>query len=258
MNVIEDTILINLNSQNATSMNGTYLSNVIFNTSHLLTDTIHTIYSEISLISAQIPASFYEINYSNNTLNYKVLGIDYTIIITVGNYTGTSLITELKTKFLLNSHTFNISINRSNGILSFSLANDFQFLDTSTCKKVLGFNDTITSSSQILILPYPLNLIGIKNLIIKSTVLNINNLDNVLGVISVNVPPFDMINYTNNTNIKTILKNRVIDNIDIEIYDDRGNLINFNNTDWSLTFSLTVHKVYFHNPTSLLEVLQNN
>ncbi len=71
--IIEDGFLINLNSASATSLNGTYNSNVVFNTNGILKDDPNICYSTISLLNAQIPVSFYAVNYANNVLYYNII-----------------------------------------------------------------------------------------------------------------------------------------------------------------------------------------
>ena len=86
MITIEDSVIINLNSNNASSLNGTFLSNLVWTTNGVLKDESNIMYCTISVANAQIPVSFYSVNYTNNVLNYTIASADYSITITVGNY----------------------------------------------------------------------------------------------------------------------------------------------------------------------------
>ena len=68
--VYQENILITLNSTNGTLRNGTRKSFVDFNFTGLLKDEKDILRSYISILNAQIPVSFYTINYYNNVLDY--------------------------------------------------------------------------------------------------------------------------------------------------------------------------------------------
>jgi hypothetical protein len=109
--ILEDSVLINLNSQNGLLLNSTYLSNVLFSVNAILKQDDSLLYSKISLLSAQIPVSWTTINLTNNTLNYTISSVNFSITISTGNYSGYTLITELQSLFLANGHNFSININ---------------------------------------------------------------------------------------------------------------------------------------------------
>jgi hypothetical protein len=262
--IIEDGFLINLNSANATSLNSTYNSNVVFNTNGILKDDPNICYSTISLLNAQIPVSFYAVNYANNVLYYTISSITYQITIPVGNYNSNTLITQLETVFLGNSHTFTITLNNQTGILTFvNSTSDFTFLSSTsgtTCYNVLGTgNSTLSSSSMTLTMPYPMNVLGQTKLKIYSKALPTKNYDygngNVLATIPVNVPSYSLITWENSSNHTNILNTRMINQIDISIYDQDNNLINFNNLNWNLTIRLSVFRNITFSSNSLDDVI---
>ncbi len=161
--ILDDSILVNLNSENGLLLNGTYLSNILFSVNGILKQDDNLIYSKISLLSAQIPVSWTTINLTNNILNYTISSVDFSITISTGNYSGYTLITELQTLFLANGHNFSINININTGILTFTIViNEFTFLSSSTCLEILGFSSNLTSSSLTLTMPFPSNTLGIK------------------------------------------------------------------------------------------------
>ena len=62
--------IITLNSAYGSKQNGTLSSFVLFNFNGLLKEETHILRSYISVVSAQIPVSFYTINATNNALTY--------------------------------------------------------------------------------------------------------------------------------------------------------------------------------------------
>ena len=61
-----DSRRIILNSAHGISLNGSYKSNLFFTFNGLLTQEDNIEQVQISLVNAQIPVSFYTINYTNN------------------------------------------------------------------------------------------------------------------------------------------------------------------------------------------------
>lgn len=244
--------IITLNSNEVSNKyNDTYLSNVDFAFPSLLKPDDDILFSEILLVKAEIPVSFYTINSTNNILNY-FLTTNKTITITLGNYNANSFITELNTQFLANSDTFTITIKSSNGLLTFSNSTAFSFISTgSTVLSTLGFlNQNYSSVSNALTAPFPLNLLGIKRISIKSNQLLANNftstnkgLDSVLGVIQVNQPSFGLIVYETQQQDGHLLRNKSLSKIDIQLLDENNNFINFNNIGWTITLMLCINRI---------------
>ena len=111
MNSYTETKLVNLSSESASQFfNTTYLSNVSFDTPGLVIKNSLITRLELSVLHAEIPVSFYTINYSNSWFKYK-LDVDpiINVQLPVGNYNANSLITALLT--LINDTNFTIIIN---------------------------------------------------------------------------------------------------------------------------------------------------
>jgi len=86
--------LITLSSKYGIQQNGTYKSHLLFNFKNLLSDEQHMLKSEVIVLNAQIPVSFYVINDYNNVLKISGTGIlTTTITIETGNYNANTLIT---------------------------------------------------------------------------------------------------------------------------------------------------------------------
>ena len=269
VNEIESRI-ININSSNASiKNNSTFNSDVVFKFPGLVKanqDYIKKV--QFQLLDACIPVSFYNVNYTNNVLIYQISSINYTITAQVGNYNFNSLAVELTSKFLLNGHTFTLSLNKLNGVIKFlSIVNFILISSGSTMFNILGLiNSDHISSSFIVNCDYPLNLLGITKIKISSINLNSYNLDsanngnsNLMACIPVDQPSFGLIIYENKSFNKFTLRGDVVDEIDIQLTDHNDNLINFNNIDFQLTIlmELTIEKPLNNSNTQLNDILNN-
>ena len=241
-----DNRLISVNSKNGTRKNDSYNSDVIFNFQGILKEDKSIINTEIELINAQIPVSFYSINYTNNVLTYT-LGSTKTFTLTRGNYSSSQLIQTLRNAFISNGDIFTITISSISGILTFSSNSQFTFeYNQSTMMNLLGFNQSITSSQNVIIAPFPLNLVSITSLNVTSNALACYNyssnggLTNSVMILNVDKPQWGVITFQSQNKQSKLLRNKIIDSIDIQIKDQNGNFINFNNLDWSLTFSIQI------------------
>ena len=260
--------LITLDSKFGIQQNGTYKSNLLFNFRNLLSDEQHYIKSEVVVLNAQIPISFYVINEYNNVLTISGSGILTTsITVDPGNYDANTLITELKSKFLAEGIIFStIKINRNTGRLIFTatIFTNYQF--SGSMIGVLGTTTSVISVSTIYKCIYPLNLLGIQKLSIRSdafAVQSVSSVDfsfsNILITIPVDMAPFSMISYSSQLELnKNLLNVRLINEIDIKIYDENNNLVNFNNLDWNITLVITSEIKYDQPEISLNNILNKN
>ena len=173
-----DNHLITLNSKYANQLNGTLLSNVVFGFTGLLQDESNIINTFITVSNAQIPCSFYTITPTNYTIIYTQLGATTSFNIPIGNYNSTSLISALKVGFGANLIT--LSINKLNGKLSFLFNTNTIIESTSSIKDILGFDvDVYCYTNVTSILQFPLNLLGVKKISIKSNSLAITSYSSV-------------------------------------------------------------------------------
>ena len=245
-----DSHIINLTSNTATTINGSFLSDSYFEFRGLLKDETDIIKRQISLVSAQIPVSFYNVNYTNNKIVFKKSAdAGYTTTtIAVGNYNANTFMTTLTNLFLSAlSLTVTISLSKTTGIITISCPTNFSISPLSTCYELLGFvnGTTYTSSVGFLAPPYPINLLGIKTLQIKSPSLSTQNYSSytkshntLLATLSVDATLFGQINYHNYTDLRTSFSNVELNGIDIQFYDENDNLVNFNGVNWSITLAI--------------------
>jgi len=253
--VIENRLLL-LNSRNARIFNnGTYKSDVVFYLRGLLKQEKNLVNFKYQFINATVPVSFFNINETNNVLIYDQAFVNYTITIPTGNYNYNTLSAMMIAKFLLQGIVMVISINRQTGKLSFTHSTaQFKFVGIgSTMFRTLGFIPNIDviahPTTFILTAPYPLNLLSPLKLKIKSTAITSSNLDtatngysNLISTFPVDQPSFGLIIHENKNIVKYIVRNDLVDDVDIQITDENDNLINFNNIDWCITLMLETTK----------------
>ena len=253
--MVIETKLINLNSNYAIKNNGTFLSDVFFPFTSLVSNSNQIKKVNISVLNAQFPYSFYIINVYNNLLRMSVnAGAPFTLTLTRGNYNSNTLISEILAKLALVGITnISISLSTITGLLTFTtLGTSIEiFSSGSTILRVLGFDPmtNYVSTAKVLTAPYPLNLLNTLKIRICSLALCSNSLDsavngnlNLLASFAVNAESYGLNIYENQTNIKTELQIRDLNGFDIEILDDDGNLINFNNIYWTITLLLEIER----------------
>jgi len=256
--VIEERLItLSTTSSICTLNNSTFKSDVLFNFKSILKNDKDILKASISVINAQIPVSYYNINIYNNILIIQVGITTYTITLTVGNYTSTTLQTLLTTLFTdLGLTTFTFSYSTTSGKLTINNTSTFTILYSgSTSLGVLGYSQTsntvstLVSSLYTAVGIYPLNLLGTLRIRVLSTKLQTFNFDSsisggvsLLASIPVEAPPYSVILYDNYTKSSTELKNLKINAIDIQLVDDLGNLLQLNNIDWSLTLALYIER----------------
>jgi len=252
---IENRLLL-LNSRNARIYNnGTYKSDVVFYLRGLLKQEKNLINCKYQFINATIPVSFYNINETNNILIYDQTFTTYTITIPQGNYNFNTLSSKMTALFLAQLIVMVIGINKQTGILTFTHStSQFMFVGIgSTILRTLGFIPNVDiiadPTTFILTAPYPLNLLSPLKLKVKSTAITASNLDtasngfsNLISTFPVDQPSFGLIIHENKNIVKYIVRNDIIDDLDIQITDENDNLINFNNIDWSITLMLETTK----------------
>ena len=107
----------------------------------------HHIY--VSVVSASIPYTFYNINKLNNLLSMTVNGVDTSITVPHGNYN----ISQFLTKLQLLMTGFSITYDSITSKLTFTNTNNQNFVfnsQTSTIMRLLGFPPKTDGTSWIL------------------------------------------------------------------------------------------------------------
>ena len=126
--VYQDNILITLNSKTASYNNSTLKSNVSFKFTGILKEEQDIVRSYISILKAQIPASFYVVNSTNNKLGVGNSSTSYILTVPVGNYNSYTLGQKLVTLFASIGMTVSITTNSLTGIMTFTQSNATFFI----------------------------------------------------------------------------------------------------------------------------------
>ena len=202
----------------------------------------------ISIKNAVIPYSFYNVNITNNRLNYVVNGINYNINLVVGNYNVNTLKSHL---IELMGNSFVITyVSKTNKFIFTHSTYDFTFLSSSNCFEILGFKDKFNYSSNDFILTstISINLFTIKNIYVCSDNFILNNIDsnnhnksNIICSIPVNGSMNSILFYEDNTK-HLVYKLGNIQNLRLTLTDEDGELIDFNDVHYSITLEITIVK----------------
>ena len=246
--------LIVLNSENSTKLNGEYNSNLVFNIPNIVDENKDISYLECSLEDATIPVSWYLINDSNNTLHYNYNSINDSITLTNGNYNGSSIITEIQNKFVFDkSINMEVVLSQVTGKLTFRIANAisnivFYYNLSTNLMRILGFNETI--SGVAFTTPRPMNLLGIQKIQICSNSLGTigsfssspNLSSGVIQSVPVDTPSFHQITYINKGTHYGRMKQRYLDNIDIQLFDEFGTFLEMNGIEFTLTILIRIFR----------------
>ena len=232
---------IHLSSTDADMINGNK-SDCVFNLPVIEIDSQQQIY--ISVQSAVIPYTFYNINDSNNVLNYTLNGTFFNMTITNGNYNVNTLKTWLNANLFYN---FTVSYNLNQNTFTFTNSQyDFTFLSSSTCLGLLGFSSTTSSHFQTLTSTQSINLFPIQCVCVSTNIKtnNINkhsiNNNSVLCSMPVDVNPYGVLVYKNMNGFRVNTFTNVISSLNIRIVDHLNNIINLNGHDWSITIQIDI------------------
>lgn len=260
MNTYTETRLLNLSSEYATYKNNTtFLSDVTFDVNGLLVADDSIVDINVALIHAEIPVSFYVINYTNNVFTYTISSVITNLNIPVGNYNVTSLFTYLQANTPLD-----FSFNKVSGIITITHPSTNFNVSGNAFGVLLGFisGSSNNSLSNSLLANFPINLLGIKRLNITSNEIITHNFtagkgyNSLLASLAVDQPAYGLIVYENKSNVKHSVQLKELNKIDIMITDEKNNLINFNNIDWCLLIAVYITKI--KNNLVLPNLLLNN
>lgn len=220
--------------------NSFFNSNLEFSIPNFYQSSNKVLYSTISCIHAEIPYSFYVVNEYNNLLSLSTGNI----LIPFGNYNANSFLKYLETVLPLG---MTITFNTTNGKFTINYNTSFSINASSTCGILMGFEKgkEYNSVGNKIEMPYLANFMGSKNIYVKIPNLILDNFNTLtkdratLLNIPVNVSPFGIIMYENSSGSSTIIKSiQIPDTLVIQLTDDENNLIDFNNTDFSITLQI--------------------
>lgn len=255
--IIEDNILFSMSSDSAVvKLNADKNSRMVFNIPNMIHQLPNITDIFFSINSAVIPASFYNINSTNN--KWKVGSINYTI--TQGNYNINDLISAMTNAMISVSvvPSYNLITNKvtlTNGNAS-SLPITF---NVSPLLWMLGFPNTGSVNMSALVGTATstncVNLINIPRLFIRSSAIDAGNYSDetesqdVLAVIPNTACFGGVIHYVNYNGIKHLVESQNLSSFDIFITDDERNEIDFNGVPVFFTINITLRKEVIKPPT---------
>jgi hypothetical protein len=204
----------------------------------------------VKLISFKYTNSFYTINNTNNYFYYKFLSGSITSVqLTNGNYNIDTFLNHLSS-LLSGIFTFSYSdITLKPTISSVSLQTFILYTGSNNCFEVLGFDTVVsTSYNNIQIAPYIMNLIGTEVLHVTVPNISLNSVGvknqtkySILDSIHVNSAKGETETYYNISDFHYKISDNLITYLNIIIYDQNFNIVDFNNIDWyiNIVFSFS-------------------
>ncbi len=253
-------------TENNLSINYNYPLNskMRYHIHNLIENNKNILYLSAKISHCEIPYSFYIINEYNNALIIN----DIKLTLSFGNYNAIDLLNKIYSLMTDNNINATLYFDSSNGKYSLKSNNSFTVKE-SNIYKIIGlekgnYNGIINLESNLfeLYFTYPVNTGGIRNIYIKTNLITENrqlqsNNNGILKSLPVNVPPYGIIMYNNNENISSIVKNKDLSYLDIELLDDEGNYIDFNGFNWSICLEIQINKKYYSYNFDLNEQIIN-
>jgi len=270
--VIIQSKLVSINSKYATKLNGDSHSSLLFDFNSVAPKDVNSLYHTIAIQSAEIPASYYNVNSTNNTIRIYEddTGVENTISFTIpeGNYNADTFAAAFIVAFNAQafSHNCEFVFNATSG--KFSLRSDtvgvrLQLLiDETTAKEVLGIPQDFVGVSAAggtnvilfhytippTFFPIPANFLGVTKIKVLSNALAGENFDSnklntttLVDTISASATPFGLTIY-NSLGRESFVKAKRIDDIDIQVLDQNNEFIDFNGINWTMTLLLNTHR----------------
>ena len=210
---------------NAGTVNGGVDTDITFAISPPLTTTDFFNFT-VTLESAEIPVSFYNVNSSNNTFIYHLIssGVETTISIPVKNYNATQLLTVLNT--LLSSLSVVVTYDEQTNRYTFTGSADFKLKGNAF--RLLGLVPDATtynlSSSNILVSPSMINLLFPRNCFLKLISTQATTYNSIIAKIQLSAEDLQVV-YFNGTvasEFSVLLSDRTLSSVRVSLVDDDG------------------------------------
>ena len=214
--------------------------------------------AQVALTSFNIPNSFYVIDENNNFVSFSVGGVTYNLTLDTGNYNANEFDTEMEAKAAaafpvgtvltvtysgtLNKYTFRI---QTGGVDVNWIIND-----TTNCFKEIGINRAVTYNyNGTQLLPNMVDLGGVSNIFVKCLNLAVSNrttegtISNTLAKIPVDVPSLSYVYMNQSEPIYFDITNRLIQQIDIKLENQRFQSLIIGGVQWGLTLTFRFTKL---------------
>ena len=180
----------------------------------------------LTLESAEIPVSFYNVNSSNNTFLYHLIssGVETSITIPIKNYDANQLLTVLNT--LLSSLSLVVSYDEQTNKYTFTGSADFKLKGNAF--RLLGLIPDATtfnnSSSNILVSPSMINLLFPRNCFLKLISTQATTYNSIIAKVQLSAEDLQIL-YFNGTiasEFSVTLTDRTLSSIRVSLIDDDG------------------------------------
>lgn len=232
--------LYNIGS-NSGRLNGDFCSQIQVQLPDLTFHQDHIQNAYFSVVHAEIPNSFYIVNYTNN--KFVLNGTTYTL--TRGNYNVNTFITML---LALLPVGYTLTYNSATTKLTMTNAVSFTInasSSASTVNSIMGLGTTNLSGTSIT-MPNVVNFIPLQRINFRTNYFKFGCYSTADGSSDIFLPlqnnagQNSIINYVNQTQNKFLIQDRNITSFTINVSDDFGNLINFNGVNWYMTIQIDI------------------
>lgn len=247
-----ETFEIYLNSKTASRKMNNESSDCYFELPVIVSDQLKES-AYISVKSACIPYSWYNINDYNNILDIYCDGDNYSLTIPVGNYNINTLISAIESVMLPTGLQISLKYIPNVNHVSFTHSSlPFQILQSSTCYEALGFTENLNYNSVANYIESVngINLFNVRQILINSNNFVLNNINSyqngnasILSSVTVTGNPNSILHYKNNTSIHKIHHLNNLSNLHIKLTDEIGRPLLLNNINWSLTLEVTIKRI---------------
>jgi len=195
----------------------------------------------LSVVHAEVPNSFYIVNYTNN--QFILNSTTYTL--TRGNYNVNTFITMLLAAIPVG---YGLTYNSATTKLTMTNASSFTInanSTASTVNSIMGLGKTALTGTSITF-PNVVNFIPLQRINFRSNYFKFgcystaDNSSDIFLPLQNNAGQNSIINYTNQSQSKFLIQDKSITTFVINVTDDYGNLINFNGIDWLMTIQIDI------------------
>ena len=223
-------------------INGDFQSRVQVDLPDLTFHMDHIQNAYLSVVHAEVPNSFYIVNYTNN--QFVLNATTYTL--TRGNYNVNTFITmitallpagysftysSITTKLIMTHTTTPFTVNASSS--------------SSTVNSIMGLG-VIDLTGLSVAFPNVVNFIPLQRINFRSSYFNFGCYNTTDGSSDIFLPlqnnagQNSIINYVNQTQNKFLIQDRNITSFTITVTDDKGQPVNFNGVAWLMTIQIDI------------------
>lgn len=277
----EDSRLYSLNALHANYIfNGNYLSDVSFTVPRLISPHPNLVATYISLESATIPSSWYCIDETNNLISFiwytataqhnyinMVIPIGcysaYSMVIALNNILGNTIVTGVQ-------FAYNYNFNQIGVVLSGNTTTAFAITPATTVSIPLGL--VFTNNANLIYtrnsgtqqdtyyFPNQCDFTGVNSYLIKAIPIPLQNWStalqsDILGAIQNQASVWGITLWQNSSQSRyPVDVSNTTDYLRIQIYSEKGALVNFRGSAWGLTIKITY---LLKNPVDYVSIEQH-